>query len=86
MILLIYFWSYTGEIYAYMFIFVFRFLPRNLMKSAKNCADGKINHILFKNYILVFQFENSKGRQNGENHVSHWHVYANLHEPHFFLI
>ena len=31
------------------------------MTQAKNCVDANINHIFFKNDILVFQFEKSKG-------------------------
>ena len=47
------------------FIFHSNFLPINLAKSAKNCVDANINHIL-KNYSLVPQFEKSNGRQNGQ--------------------
>ena len=43
--------------------------------------DAKINHILFKNLYLVLQFTNSKGLQQGENHIGPWHLYSNRNDP-----
>lgn len=61
---------------------LFSFNCRNLMKRAENCVDAKINHVTFENDCLVFEFAKSKGKQNGEEHVGPWHVYANPSQPH----
>ena len=55
---------------------------KNLIKRVENCVDWKINQITIRNDSLVFQFEKSKGRQNGEEHVGPWHLYTNPDEPH----
>ena len=47
------------------------------MKRAENCVNAKINHINFHGDCLVFEFENSKVHQKGENHLGPWHVYTN---------
>ena len=39
-----------------------------------------------QNDSLVFQFAKSKGRQNGEEHVGPWHVYANPDKPHLRVL
>ena len=51
------------------------------MKRAENAVEAKISHISFRDDALVFQFAKSKGRQNGEEHLGPWHVFANPHKP-----
>jgi len=60
---------------------VFTVLDWNLMKRAENAVEAKISHISFRDDALVFQFAKSKGRQNGEEHLGPWHIFANPHKP-----
>ena len=65
------------DIFAHLFLV----LDWCLMKRAENCTNAKINHILFRDDCLVFEFAKSKGHQKGEEHVGPWHVYANPETP-----
>ena len=57
-----------------------------LMKRANNCVSCKLNHITFEDDCLVFRFANSKGHQDGEEHVGLCHVYVNPKRTHLFLV
>ena len=69
----------------YIFAHVFLVLGWNLMKWTESCVDAKVNHIIFENNCLIFEFAKSKSHQSGEDHVGSWYVYSNLLEPHICL-
>ncbi len=52
------------------------------MKRAENVVNAKLQHIFFKDDALCFEFAKSKGRQEGEEILGPWHLYANPSEPH----
>eukprot|EP00804_Cyclotella_cryptica_P010384 CCRYP_019999-RA/>CCRYP_019999-RA protein AED:0.43 eAED:0.43 QI:0/-1/0/1/-1/1/1/0/103 len=48
------------------FCHLFFLLDWCLMKRAENCVGAKVNHISFREDVLVFEFAKTKGNQTGD--------------------